>query len=171
MMADPIKFLYTKNSKIGSKLIRFASKYRGQKIDDVPSHFSILIYEWLVIESTLGAGVKIGFIGDFLPKHDVLACFRPKNNQREYFQRTKSMTSRIYNKSYDFMGAIYLGFFQMLNTHFGVKMPERNKFDSANRYFCNELYGYISGKDMSMEHPNSLMLEMERNEKFTRVEL
>lgn len=170
-MSDPIKFVYTKNKRIGSKIIRFFTRMNGQSTSEIPSHFSIMVYDWLIIESTLSSGVKVGFASEFLPKHEVVACFRPMNNQREYFLKAKKMTGKIYSGKYDFMGAIYLGLMQMLNTLFGMKMPKNNKFESGNRYFCNELYSFISNKNVSMEHPNSLMLEMKRNERFTEVDL
>ena len=162
----PIQFVYTNNDLIGSKIISYATKLEGQDRIEVPSHFSIVVYEWLVIESTLTTGVRFDHITKFKERNRILKVFSPESDAKEYFKRAKEMTYKIYKKRYDFLGAIYLGIFQLLNTHFGIKMPKKNRFDSGKRFFCNELYSFITGEEMSMTHPNDLMIEMDNNENF-----
>ena len=53
-----VHYLFSKNKKIGSKLIAWGTAHRCD-VDDVPSHVAILVEERWVYESTLSSGVRV----------------------------------------------------------------------------------------------------------------
>lgn len=166
---EPIKFLFTNNTKIGSKIISHVTREPGQRAIEVPSHFSILLWEWLVIESTMLWGLKPKLYAEFIEHNTVLASFTPHDDSKKAAQIAKELASRNHNARYDFAAALYMGWFELLNLYFGVRIPEKNRFDNSNEFFCNELFREFYGGDVSMKHPNSLMREMMNDERFIRL--
>jgi len=43
-------------------------------------------------------------------------------------------------KGYDFLGAIYTGFFVLRERFFKIPRPTINKWSDRNKYYCNEIY-------------------------------
>lgn len=169
MSKEPIKFLFTNNKKIGSIIISSVTREPEQLIEEVPSHFSILLWEWVIIESTMLYGLKPKLYSEFLEHNKILASFSPKSDNKNAAQIAKDLASRNHNATYDIAAALYLGFYELLNLYFGVALPEKNKFDNSNEFFCNELFREFYGGEVSMKHPNALMREMKSDERFIRL--
>ena len=169
MSKEPIKFLFSNNHKIGSRIISGVTRDPGQLIEEVPSHFSILLWEWVIIESTMLYGLKPKLYTEFLEHNKVLASFSPKSDGKNAAQVAKELASRNHNATYDVAAALYLGFYELLNLYFDVRIPEKNKFDNSNEFFCNELFREFYGGEVSMKHPNALMNEMKIDERFIRL--
>lgn len=55
------------------------------------------------------------------------------------------VVSRFDGKGYDYGGAIYLGWWKLLNRLFGVALPKTNKWASDDLYFCDEVYIALKG--------------------------
>ena len=53
-----LHYLFSKNEKIGSKIIRWATKHLVEA-KDVPSHVALLVNERWVFESTLFTGIRV----------------------------------------------------------------------------------------------------------------
>jgi len=53
-----VDYLFSRNKKIGSKIISWASGLLIKDLEKVPSHVAILLDEHLVMESTLTTGVR-----------------------------------------------------------------------------------------------------------------
>lgn len=47
-------------------------------------------------------------------------------------------------KGYDFLGAIYLGWYKFLHRFFGVKIPLVNKWSQPDQYYCDEIYEVLN---------------------------
>lgn len=169
MSKSPIQFLFTNSNKIGSKIISGVTREPEQKMNEVPSHFSILLWEWIVIESTLLWGVKPKLYSEFMEHNRILAVFSTVGNAKDSAQIAKDFASKNHNARYDIAAALYLGFYELLNLYFGVRIPDKNRFDKSNEFFCNELFRAFYGGEVSMKHPNSLMREMMNDERFVCV--
>lgn len=169
MTKQPIQFLFTNNSKIGSKIISHVTREPEQRVCEAPSHFSILLWDWLIIESTMLWGVKPKLYTEFLEHNNLLASFMPHDDSKKAAQIAKDVASRNHNAKYDFKAALYMGWHEFLNLYFKTPIPEKNKFDNSNEFFCNELFREFYGGDVSMKHPNALMREMMNDERFIRL--
>lgn len=169
-MKAPIQYIYSNNAKCGSKLISWACRDHGQRVIETPSHFSILVYEWLVIESTMLYGIKPKLFAVFKDHNRILARFAPKEGQHHAVEIAKAMAANNRYANYDFAAALYLGVYSAMRYHFGTKLPAKNKFDNSNEFFCNEIYRDLYGGDVSMKHPNWLMKDMMKDERLLRIE-
>lgn len=169
MNKQPIQFIYSSNNKIGSKLIRFATREKDQLLCEVPSHFSILIWEWIIIESTVLYGVEPKLYAKFKDHNKIIAAFAPKYDQKTATDIAKRVAESNRNASYDLAAALYLGVYEILNYYFGVAIPEKNRFDNSKDFFCNEIYRDLYGGDVSMKHPNALLKEMKNDERLLRL--
>jgi hypothetical protein len=52
-----IDYLFSKNNKIGSRLISWAAKFENTGLEYNPSHIAILLNDTWVIESTFFTGI------------------------------------------------------------------------------------------------------------------
>jgi hypothetical protein len=169
MMKDPIRFVFSNNSKCGSKLISYVTAEPNQQIIEVPSHFSIVLWQWVVIESTMLRGVEPKLFAKFKDHNHIIAEFAPKDSGREAADLAKKIAESNRNAAYDIHAALYLGVHELLNRWFGTPIPAKNRFDNAKEFFCNELFREWYGGDVSMKHPNALLHEMKNDEDFIRL--
>lgn len=168
-MKEPVSFLYTNNSKCGSRLISWATRDHGQRTEDTPSHFSILLFDWIVIESTLARGVEPKLYSKFKEQNKLIAKFVPTADKRDAAKIAKKVADDNNNAGYDFLGALYLGWHSLMRFYFDRKIPKVNKFENADLFFCNEIYKDLYGGDVSMKHPNWLMKDMMKDERLLRL--
>lgn len=164
---------YSLNKKIGSRLIRWGTKRAWQWEGDVPSHYFILFFRRIVVEARLESGVHITYWRDFLKKNKVIRLYVPIGERESIEKRTAlfdRLLDTVYGKCYDTPALIYFAWRVILYKFFNKPYPSTNKWHSPDRYFCDELYTEISGKDMSMVSPNDLMIDMEsRPEEFQAI--
>jgi len=165
----PIQFIYSNNKKIGSRIISFACRDHGQLASETPSHFSILIYEWIIIESTMARGVAPKLFSTFMDTNKIIAIFEPKTDSKGVVALAKRVADNIRKARYDFLAALYVGWRSLLRYYCDKKIPATNKFDNAKEFFCNEIYRDIYGGDVSMKHPNWLLNDMNKDENLLRV--
>ena len=168
-MKEPVSFLYSNNKKCGSKLISWATRDHGQSLQETPSHFSILLYDWLVIESTLAFGLEPKLYSKFKDHNNIIAQFAPKDGKRDAALIAKKTADKNRNANYDFAGALFLGWHAIMRFHFDKPLPKVNRFDSAKDFFCNEIYADLYGGDVSMKHPNWLMKDMMKDDRLIRL--
>lgn len=169
-MIEPVQFVYSNNKLIGSKIISWSCRDHGQLVDETPSHFSILLWDWIIIESTMLYGVRPKLYSTFKDHNKILARFVPKENSHTVFNVAKDMANSARNYKYDFLGAIYVGWCSVRRFYFNKKIPATNKYQNARKVFCNEIYGLMYGGDVSMKHPNWLMKDMMKDDKLIRLE-
>lgn len=71
-------------------------------------------------------------------------------------------------KPYDFLGAIYLGYYKFLHRLFKSALPKQNKWANPNAYFCDEIYEIFHdigsfpeiGISSGMESPHDVWLKL-----------
>ena len=166
-----IRFVFTRNNLIGSKSISWGTKEEWQKLEETPSHFSIVLGDYLVIESTLKTGVRLNYLKTFKKKNKIVSSLKPVNSVRAYANKAEKVLERTHGKDYDLLAILYFSYRVILKKLFKLPFPRQNKFNSASKFFCNELYSFIEGRDLSMESPNSLMLRMLESGLFINCEL
>ena len=165
-----IKFIFSNKDRTASKLIRWGTKHEWQDISDCPSHLSFLFFDTFIVESTLKSGVRINYYPSFKKENKIVACFKhrvPPANEDQVFKR---MLDRHHGSEYDDMAILYFAWRVLLKKIFKIPLPEKNKWQNAEEWFCNEMFNFITGKDHSMESPNTLMDEMLKSEFFEAID-
>ena len=154
-MKVSVSILFSKNKKIGSRLIRFFTNHFSElKQEEVPSHVALLINNRWVHESTLETGVRIISYPKWMELNEEV--FKIDYAKLDY-SILKDLYRETDNKKYDWMGVIYLGFFCGLTKLFRfIKKPKKNLMASKNRYFCTEVIGKLIKDDMDMTSPVEL---------------
>ncbi len=140
-------YLFSRNQKIGSRLIAWASGLVVKDLEKVPSHMAVLIeqdgYEALVFESTLDANVRILPYKNWLLINEEcykIECFKERTNS-EIFTHVYN----LWGKKYDWGGIAFFAICFINHILFKIPFPKENAWQSNNKYFCNELGGVIVG--------------------------
>ena len=155
-----IHYLFSKNDKIGSKIIRWGTRHLEPSLCngcEVPSHVAILVNERWVFESTLETGVRRIEYKKWLEINTEVAkykCQTPRTLESviDYFRSIKG-------KKYDFIGLCYFAIRIGLNKFFGTPIPEKNKWNKEDRYFCCEVMGEMLELDYEMVAPVEVMVQ------------
>jgi hypothetical protein len=140
-------------------LIRFFTKEKNQEFDDVPSHFSLLFKNGIILEARF-TGVKITHISHFLKKNDIILTLF-KNDIPNTYEKSDELLAksidRYYRKNYDYLAFFYYFYFILKNKIFKTKIPNMINFNSKDRFYCSELIAVI---DIEVKHftPNSQLL-------------
>jgi hypothetical protein len=150
-MVVSVHAIFSKNSKIGSKLIACGTKHLASNRTPV-SHTALLINERWVHEST-GKGVKVRSYDVWITEHQEVA--RVQLIDQEY-QEVADHFRAIQDKKYDIPGVMYLAICIALNL-IGKPIPKVNKWQSKNKYFCCEVLGYLTNEDYSMAAPIQIL--------------
>jgi len=128
-----MRFLFTKNGKIGSKLIRWGS---GEDC----SHFILgLDSPNKVLESRLGLGFTEDDYAGALARNTVVHCLEarvtPEQSQRLY----ASVYSHCAGKKYDENGLLWWAAVCLGRKLFGLPVPARNQWEDKGRFYCVEI--------------------------------
>lgn len=155
-MQVPVSYLFSKNKKIGSRIISSFSLFLAPEVPKV-SHVAILVKNRWVHESTLESGVRILPYEKWLEINEEVA--NVPGEDRDY-KEIKSFFKAIKGKKYDWGGALYLSFrifcFRLLKT----PVPEDNRWENPDKYFCSEVLGYILNKNFDMKAPNQILKKL-----------
>ena len=81
------------------------------------------------------------------------------------------LTKKAWGAKYDFLAVLFFAYRILLNKLFGFKIPDKNKWEKKNRWFCNELFELEFGQDLSMKTPNDLMFMLDNHSVFDRTEV
>jgi len=152
-MVVSVHAIFSHNHLIGSKLIANGTKHLAQSLNVKASHTAVLINERWVHESTGHSGVRV--ISYDLWKQINTEVGRVQLESREY-QEIADEFRKIKDKNYDYPGVIYLGLC-IVPTFFGLKLPEKNKWESPNRFFCCEVLGKLTGQYYGMSSPIQIL--------------
>jgi len=141
-------YLFSRNKKIGSKLISWASGLLVKDLDKVPSHMAILIeFEGcqcaFVLESVLEAGVRIVPYTKWLEINE--ECYKIQCPKERTLEEVFYWVNLYWGRKYDWLGIAYFVWRFFLNLVFKVDFPKENAWQSDDKYFCNELGGKIAG--------------------------
>ena len=149
-----IEYLFSRNEKIGSKLIRWASSKEelGLRKEDIPSHVAVLMNDKFVIESTMFTGVRMIPYEKWKQKNIEIfkiPCEQGDKPSGDVFH----VLAKVWGKPYDWNGIAYfaVAFLNMILR--GVELPKTNPWQKRKKFFCTELAGRISGVSYEMTSP------------------
>ena len=153
-----IAYLFSKNEKIGSKLIRWASLKEQLRLskDEIPSHVAVLMNEEFVIESVLGKGVRMvpyqkwKQINQEVHK---IPCTTPERSSAEVFR----LLGSVWGKPYDWRGILFFGWaFIIMMINNDKRLPKKNPWQRDSHFFCSEFVSRLTNDDYSMITPAKL---------------
>lgn len=154
-----VQYLFSYKNKVGSKLIRWASRWENTGLENIPSHIAILINNQWVAESTLFTGVRWvpyeAWKKNNFETHKI-DCTLVYEDKRAAFQRTMDKAAELYEKKYDWKAIAYFGICFLGNILFKKPMPETNPWQDPDKFICTEFVGYLAMEDYSMKTPAAL---------------
>ena len=126
-------YLFSKNKKMGSKLISWASSLLLKDMKVVPSHVAVLVQldnvtEQFVLESVLSSGVRIVPYKTWLQINEECYKIEFKSKVNMF-----SVLDSIWNKKYDWPG---IGFFAWCFFKYFLykdRFNKKNKWHSKNK--------------------------------------
>ena len=143
-------YLFSRNKKIGSKIIAWASSLLVKDLEKIPSHMAILIEipdcnEQFVFESTLESGVRIIPYSNWIVINE--ECYKISCVKQRSIDDIFSHVNRLWGKKYDWGGIAFFGYSFLKHYLFNTPFPNENAWQSNGKYFCNELGGEIAEYD------------------------
>lgn len=151
-----VNYLFSKNKKIGSYLIRkFTKNLSKLNFDNIPSHTALLVNNRWVHESTMSSGVRIISYSKWL-----------KINTEVYkiyawditdYQQIKQKYKKIKKKKYDYFGALFVGWRILLKYLKLLPLPKTNRYNDPNKFFCCEVVGELLNIDYTIKTPVEIM--------------
>lgn len=150
-------YLFSRNKKIGSRIISWGSSYFTKGLEKTPSHVAILLDETFVIESTMTTGVRVvpylqwKKINEELYKIPCSQIDRP-------IEEIQELLFEMWGKKYDMLGLLYFTWRIMKLMLFKETLPSTNKWEREDYFFCTEFAGRLAGMNYSMTSP-AMMLE------------
>jgi hypothetical protein len=149
------KYVFSRNQKVGSRLISWAASFERLTIDAKPSHAAILLADTWIIESTMIGGVRIVPYESWLALNEELY----KVDCKVPGEYALKVAARLWGRPYDWKGLAYfaIGYIRLLVTG---KLPVANKWERSRHFFCTELVAQLENKDYSMRSPASICNEL-----------
>ena len=135
-----VRIAFSRNDKmIGSWLIRWGISEGFFSLAPV-SHFIAIFDEKLVFESNLERGVHFTDLLEFRKKNTIACSFRLKKelSLQEEEAIYQSLLKTVVGKPYDLSALLYLGWRVFLKKFFNKPLPEDNKFNWNDQFFCVE---------------------------------
>ena len=169
-----IRYLFTHNDLIGSKLISHFTKKSWQSREKTPSHTGVLFLNLMVVHSNGANGVHIEPFYSFKKKNKIICALRratEKRSREEAEELFLHYCREAYAAPYDYAAIAYFCYRIILNKLFNIPIPLKNKWENERKFFCDELLEVELGRDLSMTTPNELMLEMETSGKYINCEV
>lgn len=156
-----IAIIFSRNKKIGSKIISYFTSHLNKTNLPTPSHVALLVNGRWICESTLEKGVHIISIDKWSAVNEIVYI---KPFKSIIFSDIKDELKKIVNKKYDWLGVIYFAICILLHRYFHISIPIKNLWHSDNKYFCTEVLRTIfPDKTFSMCAPVQILNEMADN--------
>ena len=153
-------YAFSKNNKIGSKLIRWFSGLLLKKLDNIPSHVALIVESdnlVMVYESAVFAGVRVVPLESWLSFNEICYVFPEKKVQKN----VASIIASSWSKGYDYLGVLYFVVAFLNKKLFNKPFPDRNRWSSENRYFCTEIVAKLTGyKNHEMATPAKMCYDL-----------
>ena len=153
-----VEYLFSRNNKIGSKLISWAAKSEKLGLEDLPSHVAVLLNGNLVIESTLFTGVRLIPYEKWLEINTLVAKIPCDNLYRPSTEIFEHLC-KFWGNKYDWFGIAYFSWCYIRLMLLGKELPTENKWERPDYYFCTEFIELLSGCECSMKSPAKLLSE------------
>lgn len=155
------------NSKLFSRAISFFSKQEEDKLENVPSHMALVFGQRFMVEARGADGVHLNFFSTFLKDNEIIEIYDYKRGNEVGLQDRKLIIEaclKYHGKKYDFIGVLWFAFYIIRKWAFGTPLPEENKWDGENRFFCSELMSFIDSRDHETSDPNGQMKKISGNQ-------
>jgi hypothetical protein len=137
-----IHFLFTKNSLIGSKLIRWGL---GERSSHFAIGFDLSSGNRGVIFHSNFHGLGIAWAKDFLAKNEVVYELEPVLGLKlESEERLYQAIVKNYGKPYDYKGFLFFAFSAIWNKITGKKISKTNPWADSKALLCTEVAEAIS---------------------------
>ena len=158
-MKIKVHYIFSKNKKIGSKIISWGTNHLEPNIsdEDTPSHVAILVNERWIFESTLESGVRRIAYEEWLKINREVGKFESKEDKT--IEDVLHLFRQIKDKKYDYKGIIFFGWRLFLNKAFKTPIPKDNKWQSKDAYFCCEVLGTLLNIEYEMTAPVQIMVQ------------
>ena len=159
-----LHYLFSRNKKIGSKLISWSSKLfksHVTNLKEIPSHVAILVNEMFVIESTLTTGVRIVPYSKWKQINEELY----KIEYTTKGECIKCLLFEVWGKKYDWLGIIYFSYCMFKHLVFHSSLPNKNLWERENYFFCTEFAARLGGHNYSMTTPAKMCNDLLENVK------
>lgn len=157
-MKVTISYLFSRQDKIGSHLISWASGKLLPDVNPVPSHIAVLVNNKFVFESTLDKGVHISFYDKWKRENQQLYIL---NDTEVYdMSQIKGIYKKMLGKRYDFIGIMYFSICFLGKFLFNRPIPQENKWQRPNSYFCCEAVGKLLEIPYEMRTPAKMYEEL-----------
>ena len=170
-MKKGVFYFFVKKDAWGANIIRWGTKRKDQTMEDTPSHMGTVMNGMWSIDSTITSGVTMDYFPEYVKDYEVVAIYQDMQEKRKPSVVAADMMTKARKAKYDWKAIAYYAWRRTLEKFLGIKMPSENKWESKDRWFCNEMYELIKGTDYSMASPNDVMDEMDKNERFQKVTL
>lgn len=164
-------YFFVKKDKCGAKLIRWGTKLPGQSMEDTPSHMGIVMNGKWSIDSTMFSGVEMDYFPEYIKEYKEVAIYQDTEETRNSSEVAAELMTRARRSTYDWKAILYFAWRKACHKFLKVTMPQQNKWEDPNSWFCNEIYEIVKGKDYSMASPNDVMQEMEKSNRFAKIKL
>lgn len=153
--------LFSRNEKIGSRLISWASSLLIKDLEKIPSHMAVLIEteEQWVFESTFQSGVRIVPYEKWKQINE--ECYKIESTREDVKIDVIRKVNELWGKGYDWSGISYFTLRFILYYLFKIPFPKENAWQTKNRYFCNELGAVVIGyQNYSMVTPAKICKDL-----------
>lgn len=148
-----VHYLFSRNKKIGSRLISWASGLLVKDLEKIPSHVAVLLDEHFVMESTLKGGVKCVPYSYWKTQHE--ECYKILCKKTyETREDIKESFETVYGKGYDYLAILFFAWCFVKHLLFKIPFPQENGWQSDDKFICTEFAGRLSNyKKYSMTTP------------------
>ena len=168
-------FIGSKSNKIGSRAIRWG---RG---DDL-SHFSVMFFDHLMIESRGKSGVHPTWLKRFISDgNEIVTAVKFDVSRELELVLYKKMHSQLATSEYDYNGIFWLAGWGLLRKAGLIKKaPKDNQWGDGQKQFCVEVIkpilpklfqqtGFKIKKELEAYWPQELLNELQENSKLIKI--
>lgn len=159
-----VEYVFSRNQKLGSRLIAWAASFEDLELEAVPSHVAVLIDETWIFESTMLSGVRVLPYEAWLQINEELYRLPSVVDGATALK----LAAETWGRKYDWKGLLYFALCY-IGLIVGRKLPEHNKWQRDRHYFCTELVARLERADFSMSSPAKICERM--LSKFEGVEI
>jgi hypothetical protein len=152
-----IHYLFSKNQKIGSYIIRLGSYLVNDydfDFNNIPSHVAVLVDDTYVIESVMSGGVRIIPYNHWLEHNTQIM----KLSANSIIECPRDLMFEMWGKPYDKVGILRFAIDIVVSKLFKLPMPDKNEWEQEDAFFCTEFASRIyDGDTGSTRTPVQLM--------------
>jgi len=145
-----MRILFSKNNRIGSKLIRWGSESDS-------SHFAVEFDGCVILQSNIANGVNLTSTNEFLKHNEIVheVVFNiPTAMEEEIWQPLIKRLPGVVQ--YDYSGLLYWAWVVAKHRLFNTPIPDVNKWGDPKKYMCVEVASELPDWVFGNKKPTSL---------------